>query len=126
MQEHVSIHPILVKPDPLRLTHRTLIEDMVRAVVLQPQADALTVVDAALPADLPEAERQALRTLILESCAACTKACWRVRVWGTASARRAAGAGAQLLIAASAFCISARGIFHHYLKVKPVWAGFGG
>ncbi len=51
---------------PLRLTFGTLIKDTVRAVVLQPQTDAQTVVDAALPADLPEAERQALRALILD------------------------------------------------------------
>lgn len=37
-----------------------------RAVVLQPQADAQTVLDAALPADLAPAERQALRALILD------------------------------------------------------------
>ena len=37
-----------------------------RAVVLQPHADAQTVLDAALPTDLPDAERQALRALILD------------------------------------------------------------
>lgn len=41
-----------------------------KAVVLHPQADAQTVLDAtlsaALPADVPEAERQALRALILD------------------------------------------------------------
>lgn len=48
------------------MTHRTLIKNTVRAVVLQPDADAQTVLDAALPADLPEPERQALRALILD------------------------------------------------------------
>ena len=62
----VAIRQNLAEPDPLRLTHRTFIKDTVRAVVLQPQADAQTVVDAALPADLPDAERQALRALILD------------------------------------------------------------
>jgi hypothetical protein len=38
----------------------------VRAVVLQPHADPQTMVDEALPADLPEAESQALRALILD------------------------------------------------------------
>jgi hypothetical protein len=38
----------------------------VRAVVLQPQTDAQTVVYAVLPADMSEAERQALRALILD------------------------------------------------------------
>ena len=32
----------------------------------QPQANAQTVLDLALPADLPEAERQSLRALILD------------------------------------------------------------
>ncbi|MBQ0133092.1 MAG: Fic family protein, partial [Comamonas sp.] len=50
----------------LRLTHRALIKDTVRAVVLQPEADAQTVLDAALPAELPDPERQALRALILD------------------------------------------------------------
>lgn len=65
-QEYVAIRQNLAEPDPLRLTHRTFIKDTVRTVVLQPQADAQTVVDATLPADLPEAERQALRALILD------------------------------------------------------------
>lgn len=65
-QEYVAIRPNLAEPDPLRLTYRTFIKDTVRTVVLQPQADAQTVVDATLPADLPEAERQALRALILD------------------------------------------------------------
>lgn len=41
--------------------HRSCIKDTVRAMVLQRQADAQTVLDAALsavlPADVPEAER---------------------------------------------------------------------
>lgn len=65
-QEYVAIRQNLAEPDPLRLTHRSRIKDTVRAVVLQPQADAQTVVDAALPADLPEAECQALRALIFD------------------------------------------------------------
>ncbi len=38
----------------------------VRAVALQPHADPQTMVDEASPADLPEAESQALRALILD------------------------------------------------------------
>lgn len=65
-QEYVAIRQQLAEPDPLRLTHRSLIKDTVRAVVLQPQADAQTVLEAALLADLPEAECQSLRALILD------------------------------------------------------------
>lgn len=65
-QEYVAIRQTLAEPDPLRLTHRNLIKDTVRAVVLQPQADAQAVVDSALPTNLPEAERQALRALMLD------------------------------------------------------------
>lgn len=69
-QEYVAIRQNLAEPDPLRLTHRSRIKDTVRAVVLQPDADAQTVLDAALsaalPADVPEAERQALHALILD------------------------------------------------------------
>lgn len=65
-QEYVAIRQQLAEPDPLRLQHRSLIKDCVRAVVLQPDGDAQTVLDTALPSDLPEAERQALRELILD------------------------------------------------------------
>lgn len=65
-QEYVAIRQQLAEPDPLRLTHRTFIKDTVRAVVLQPDDDAQTVLDAALPTDLPEDERQPLRALILD------------------------------------------------------------
>lgn len=65
-QEYVAIRQQLAEPDPLRLTHRSLIKDCVRAVVRQPNSDAQTVLDSALPPDLPEAERQALRALILD------------------------------------------------------------
>ena len=65
-QEYVAIRQNLAEPAPLRLQHRSLIKDCVRAVVLQPDGDAQTVLDTALPADLPEAERQALRALILD------------------------------------------------------------
>lgn len=65
-QEYTVIRQTLAEPDPLRLTHRTLIKDAVRAVVLQPDADAQTVLDGALPADLALADGQALRALILD------------------------------------------------------------
>lgn len=65
-QEYTVIRQTLAEPDPLRLTHRTLIKDAVRAVVLQPNADAQTVLDGTLPADLALADGQALRALILD------------------------------------------------------------
>lgn len=65
-QEYTAIRQTLAEPDPLRLAHRRLIKDTVHAVMLQPQADAQIVLDATLPTDLPGAERQALRALILD------------------------------------------------------------
>ena len=44
-QAYVAIRQTLAEPDPLCLTHCTLIKDSVRAVVLQPGADAQTVLD---------------------------------------------------------------------------------
>lgn len=82
-QEYVASRQHLAEPDPLCLTHRILIKDTVRAVVLQPQADAQAVGDGALPTDLADAERQALRARRLY--AVCTKACW---CCGPASSRR--------------------------------------
>lgn len=54
------------EPGPLRLVYRFLIKDIVRAVGLQSLAYVQTAVNTALPADLPDAERQALRALILD------------------------------------------------------------
>lgn len=65
-QEYTAIRQTLAEPDPLRLMYRTLIKDTVRAVVLQPDADAQNVLDAALPTDLEAADQQALRALILD------------------------------------------------------------
>lgn len=41
------------EPDPLSLTHRSLIKDTERAVVLRPQADAQKVLNATLSVALP-------------------------------------------------------------------------
>jgi len=65
-EEHVVISQNSAEPDPLCLTHLCLTKETVRAVVLQPQADAQTVVEAALPAEEFEAEHQALRVFTLD------------------------------------------------------------
>lgn len=59
---YVAIRQNLAEHDPLRLRHRSLVKDTVRAEVLQPQA----VVDGVLSTDLPDAEHEALRALILD------------------------------------------------------------
>lgn len=65
-QEYTAIRQTLAEPDPLRLTYRTLIKDAVRAVVQQPQADAIAVVEAALAAEVPPDQAEAVRTLVLD------------------------------------------------------------
>ena len=68
--EYVAIRQTLAEPDPLRLAWRQLIKDTVHAVVTQPGADAVGLVEQAvaarLPKEVPEAERAAVQALILD------------------------------------------------------------
>jgi len=65
--EYVAIRQTLAEPDPLRLAWRQLIKDVVHAVVTQPGADAVGLVEQAVAARVPdEAERAAVQALILD------------------------------------------------------------
>ncbi len=68
--EYVAIRQTLAEPDPLRLGWRQLIKDTVHAVVTQPGADAVGLVERAvaanMPKDVPEPERAAVQALILD------------------------------------------------------------
>ena len=64
--EYVAIRQTLAEPDPLRLAWRQLIKDTVHAVVTQPGADAVGLVEQAVAAQVPEPERAAVRALILD------------------------------------------------------------
>lgn len=65
-QEYQAIRQTLAEPDPLRLTYRTLIKDTVRAVVQQPQAGAIAVVEAAVAAAVRPEQAEAMRALVLD------------------------------------------------------------
>jgi len=64
--EYVAIRQTLAEPDPLRLAWRQLIKDTVHAVVTQPGADAVGLVEQVVAAHVPEAERAAVQALILD------------------------------------------------------------
>lgn len=65
-QEYTAIHQTLAEPDPLRLTYRTLIKDTVRAVVQQPERDAIALVEQAVQASVPAAQQPEVKALILD------------------------------------------------------------
>jgi hypothetical protein len=64
--EYVAIRQTLAEPDPLRLAWRQLIKETVHAVVIQPGADAVGLVQQAVAAQVPEAERAPVQALILD------------------------------------------------------------
>ena len=64
--EYVAIRQTLAEPDPLRLAWRQLIKDTVHAVVTQPGADAVGLVEQAVTAQVPGPERAAVQALILD------------------------------------------------------------
>nr|WP_261794339.1 hypothetical protein [Comamonas testosteroni] len=65
-QEYIAIRQTLAEPDPLRLTWRTLIKDTVKAVVKQPEADAIALVEQAIQAAVPPDQRAEIKALILD------------------------------------------------------------
>ena len=68
-QEYTAIRQNLAEPDPLRLTWRNLIKETVHAVVTQPGADAVALVEQAVHApgaEVPEEDRANVQALILD------------------------------------------------------------
>lgn len=69
-QEYLAIRQQLAEPDPLRLTHRALIKEIVHRTVTQTQrgnAAALgRELDLALKQQVPAADRELLRAMIAE------------------------------------------------------------
>jgi hypothetical protein len=64
-QEYVAIKQDTVQPDPLRLAWRDTIKQTIHSVVIQPDGDVHTIVDAAL-LEVPESDLLALRGLVLD------------------------------------------------------------
>lgn len=65
-KEYTAIRQTLAEPDPLRLTWRSLIKDTVRAVVQQPERDAIALVEQAVYASVPAAQQAEVKALILD------------------------------------------------------------
>ena len=65
-QEYLAIKQDLAEPDPLRLAWRELIKQAIRAVVTQPELDAITVITNSVNAQVPQTERMNVQALIIE------------------------------------------------------------
>jgi Fic family protein len=64
-QEYLAIRQNMAEPDPLRLAWREFIKNTIYAVVIQPQADALAIIQRAATA-IPESERESVQALVVE------------------------------------------------------------
>jgi len=65
-QEYLAIKQDLAEPDPTRLAWRDLIKQTIRNVVTQPDEDALPVIQQAVMANVPDADRGNVQALIVE------------------------------------------------------------
>jgi hypothetical protein len=65
-QEYMAIKQDLVEPDPLRLAWRDLIKQTIRDVVMSPEQDGLSLIDAAVSAKVPKPEQTNVKALIVE------------------------------------------------------------
>ncbi len=65
-QEYLAIRQDLAEPDPLRLAWRTLIKQTLRQIVVQPEREALAVIQEALATAVPPAQQADVKALIIE------------------------------------------------------------
>lgn len=65
-QEYLAIKQELAEPDPLRLAWRDLIKQTIHAVVSQPDADPLTLIQQAIKHDVPDAEQSNVQALVVQ------------------------------------------------------------
>lgn len=65
-QEYLAIKQDLAEPDPMRLAYRDVIKQTLHAVVTRPDEDALHVIAAAVATRVPEADRAAVQSLIVD------------------------------------------------------------
>ncbi len=65
-QEYLAIKQDFVEPDPLRLAWRELIKQTIRDVVTSPDADGLSLIDAAVSAKVSKPEQTNVKALIVE------------------------------------------------------------
>jgi len=65
-QEYLAIKQDLAEPDPTRLAYRDVIKQTIRDVVTRPGDDALTLIAQAVAGHVPEADHNAVQSLIVE------------------------------------------------------------
>ncbi|WP_332775680.1 Fic family protein [Polaromonas sp.] len=65
-QEYLAIKQELAEPDPTRLAWRDVIKQTIRDVVTHPKEDALTVIQGAVVAHVPDADRANVQALIVQ------------------------------------------------------------
>ena len=65
-QEYLAIKQDLAEPDPTRLAYREVIKPTIHAVVTHPDRDALTLITQAVAEKVPEPDRAAVHSLIVE------------------------------------------------------------
>ena len=65
-QEYLAIKQDLAEPDPIRLAYRDVIKQTVRAVVMRPGADAMTLMTQAVAARVPEPNRAAVLSITVD------------------------------------------------------------
>lgn len=65
-QEYLAIKQELAEPDPARLAWRDVIKQTIRDVVTQPDEDALAVIQRAVRAHVPDAERDNVQALVVD------------------------------------------------------------
>ncbi len=65
-QEYLAIKQDLAEPDPIRLAYRDVIKQTIHAVVTQPDEDALHIIAQAVVARVPEPDRAAVQSLIVD------------------------------------------------------------
>lgn len=65
-QEYLAIKQELAEPDPLKLAWRDLIKQTIHAVVSQPDADPLTLIQQAVKQHVPDDEQSDVQALIVQ------------------------------------------------------------
>ena len=65
-QEYLAIKQDLAEPDPIRLAYRDVVRQTLREVVIRPDNDALTRIAQDVAARVPEVDRSAVQSLIVE------------------------------------------------------------
>lgn len=65
-QAYLAIKQDLAEPDPIRMAWRDLIKETIRAVVTQPQQEALSLIQQAVTAQVPDTAQANVQALIVE------------------------------------------------------------